>query len=245
MINEIPEVAVNFDVQYKIGTGTFGTVYVASLKLNLDKCFALKHISSCYLHKVESEIKCLCLMKDSEHIITLETFIHHNNHIVLVMPFFKHDAFTEYFSTMTVTEVQYYIISLFLALEALHNHQIIYHDIKPSNFLYNYKDKKFKLIDLGLAHVCNGLPGQTGSCSLPVRPSTTFSLGSRKMCRALNSCKGSVYDHEMSEICDICYSKPNQYSPRAGTSGFRAPEVLLKYRYQTTAVDVWSAGIVF
>ena len=246
LINEFPEVAGNFDIKYKIGAGTFGTVYVASLKLNSDRWFALKHISSCYHHKVESEIKCLCLMKDSEHIITLETFIHHNDHIVLVMPFFKHDAFTEYFNRMIVTEVQHYTKSLFLALEALHNHHIIHRDIKPSNFLYNYKDKKFKLIDLGLAHhVCNGLPSQTGSCSLPVQPSISFNLGNRKMCRALNPFKGSICDHEMSEICDICYSKPSQYSPRAGTSGFRAPEVLLKYQNQTTAVDMWSAGVVF
>ena len=33
-------------------------------------------------------------------------------------------------------------------------------------------------------------------------------------------------------------------APRAGTPGFRAPEVLLKYPHQTTAVDVWSAGVI-
>ena len=33
-------------------------------------------------------------------------------------------------------------------------------------------------------------------------------------------------------------------APRAGTPGFRPPEVLLKYPQQSTAVDVWSAGIV-
>jgi len=31
---------------------------------------------------------------------------------------------------------------------------------------------------------------------------------------------------------------------RAGTRGFRAPEVLLKYQNQTTAVDIWSAGVI-
>jgi cell division control protein 7 len=34
-------------------------------------------------------------------------------------------------------------------------------------------------------------------------------------------------------------------APRAGTRGFRAPEVLLKYPYQTVAIDIWSAGIIF
>lgn len=80
----------NFDIEYKIGAGTFGTVYAACLKQNLDKRFALKHINSgCLLTKIESEIKYLCLMKFSKHIITLETFIRHNDHVVLVMSFFN------------------------------------------------------------------------------------------------------------------------------------------------------------
>ena len=32
---------------------------------------------------------------------------------------------------------------------------------------------------------------------------------------------------------------------RNGTKGFRAPEVLLKVDHQTTAVDMWSAGVIF
>ena len=43
----------------------------------------------------------------------------------------------------------------------------------------------------------------------------------------------------------IYYTRSHQNAPRAGTPGFRAPEVLLKCPYQTTAVDVWSAGVVF
>eukprot|EP01121_Diplochlamys_sp_Union-15-3_P013245 TRINITY_DN4081_c0_g1_i1.p1 TRINITY_DN4081_c0_g1~~TRINITY_DN4081_c0_g1_i1.p1 ORF type:complete len:254 (+),score=37.15 TRINITY_DN4081_c0_g1_i1:22-762(+) len=31
---------------------------------------------------------------------------------------------------------------------------------------------------------------------------------------------------------------------RAGTRGFRAPEVLLRYTGQTTAIDIWSAGTI-
>jgi len=42
----------------------------------------------------------------------------------------------------------------------------------------------------------------------------------------------------------VCQSWSTQKSPCAGTSGFRVPEVLLKHSYQTTAVDVWSAGVV-
>ena len=54
-------------------------------------------------------------MKDSEYIITVETFIRHNDHVILVMPFFKHDKFTNYFNAMTITEVQQYVRALFMA----------------------------------------------------------------------------------------------------------------------------------
>ena len=39
--------------------------------------------------------------------------------------------------------------------------------------------------------------------------------------------------------------RPHQKAPRAGTPGFRPPEVLLKSAKQNTAVDLWAAGIVF
>eukprot|EP00106_Octopus_bimaculoides_P017804 XP_014785246.1 PREDICTED: cell division cycle 7-related protein kinase-like isoform X2 [Octopus bimaculoides] len=46
-------------------------------------------------------------------------------------------------------------------------------------------------------------------------------------------------------ICHICSERGNQIAPRAGTPGFRSPEVLMKYPFQTTSVDIWSAGVIF
>lgn len=46
------------------------------------------------------------------------------------------------------------------------------------------------------------------------------------------------------EVCNICLGRAAEVAPRAGTPGFRAPEVLMKYRNQTTAIDVWSAGVI-
>ncbi|XP_037260375.1 cell division cycle 7-related protein kinase isoform X1 [Falco rusticolus] len=46
-------------------------------------------------------------------------------------------------------------------------------------------------------------------------------------------------------VCSVCLSRCQQVAPRAGTPGFRAPEVLTKCPTQTTAIDMWSAGIIF
>uniref|UniRef100_A0A3P9K0Q9 non-specific serine/threonine protein kinase n=2 Tax=Oryzias latipes TaxID=8090 RepID=A0A3P9K0Q9_ORYLA len=45
-------------------------------------------------------------------------------------------------------------------------------------------------------------------------------------------------------VCNICMSRKQQVAPRAGTPGFRAPEVLTKCPDQGTAIDVWSAGVI-
>ncbi|XP_060876205.1 cell division cycle 7-related protein kinase-like [Metopolophium dirhodum] len=46
------------------------------------------------------------------------------------------------------------------------------------------------------------------------------------------------------KVCNICIKRPEMKAPRAGTPGFRAPEVLLKYKYQNTALDIWSVGVI-
>ncbi|XP_022085305.1 cell division cycle 7-related protein kinase-like isoform X2 [Acanthaster planci] len=47
------------------------------------------------------------------------------------------------------------------------------------------------------------------------------------------------------QVCEVCTSRSGQSAPRAGTPGFRSPEVLLKCPDQTTAVDMWAAGVIF
>ncbi|XP_052758813.1 cell division cycle 7-related protein kinase-like [Galleria mellonella] len=45
-------------------------------------------------------------------------------------------------------------------------------------------------------------------------------------------------------VCAACEARPPPRAARAGTQGFRPPEVLLKYPHQTTAVDMWASGVV-
>lgn len=48
-----------------------------------------------------------------------------------------------------------------------------------------------------------------------------------------------------SQVCSICLVKKEMQASRAGTPGYRPPEVLLKYPDQTTVVDIWAAGVIF
>ncbi|VDM54422.1 unnamed protein product [Angiostrongylus costaricensis] len=46
-----------------------------------------------------------------------------------------------------------------------------------------------------------------------------------------------------SEVCDSCRELPVKHVNKAGTPGYRAPEVLLRFDEQTTEIDVFAAGI--
>ena len=133
------------------------------------------------------------------------------------MPFFEHD---KYVSTLTLNEIQHYKKALFTALVSVHELGIMHRYIKPSNCLYNCKKREFKLIDFGLAQIIDS-------------KIETLSVGP-------NRCK-----HGATEICSMCCQRPVQLSPKSGSPGFRAPELLLKYPKQTTAIDIWSAGVIF
>lgn len=204
-------------------------MYAATLKQRSCKLFALKHIRPCCSpSRIQKEIKYLTLI-NSEYVISLETFIRHNDHVILVMPFFEHDSFKDYVKDLTITEVQVYMKSLFLALKAIHNLGIIHRDIKPSNILFNRKSKELKLIDFGLSHeypVDMVFRNAASHCS-----QTTDSFG--------------YCSHNIAEICSVCMAKPRQSTSRAGTSGFRAFEVLLKCGHQSSALDIWCVGVIF
>ncbi len=45
-------------------------------------------------------------------------------------------------------------------------------------------------------------------------------------------------------VCSRCLGKKSQRAARAGTPGFRPPEVLMKFEHQTTAVDMWATGVI-
>ncbi|KAK2895494.1 cell division cycle 7-related protein kinase [Channa argus] len=74
---------------------------------------------------------------------------------------------------------------------------------------------------------------------LPVRTQSSSQKPQRSVQRGL-TCNCYLTDR----VCNICISRKQQVAPRAGTPGFRAPEVLTKCPNQGTAIDMWSAGVI-
>lgn len=76
------------------------------------------------------------------------------------------------------------------------------------------------MIDFGLAHFChrahkNGYKNKARECS-----------------------------HPANSVCAKCMARKEKRVPRSGTPGYRAPEILLKYLNQTSAIDIWSCGVI-
>jgi len=73
--------------------------------------------------------------------------------VILAMPHIKHARFSDLIFEMDLAEIQAYIGNLLAALRHIHKLGIIHRDIKPSNFLYDRHQRKYALVDFGLAQL--------------------------------------------------------------------------------------------
>ncbi|XP_073857897.1 cell division cycle 7-related protein kinase isoform X8 [Macaca fascicularis] len=246
-----------------------------------------------------------------------------NDHVVIAMPYLEHESFLDILNSLSFQEVREYMFNLFKALKRIHQFGIVHRDVKPSNFLYNRRLKKYALVDFGLAqgthdtkiellkfvqseaqqercsqnksHIITGnkiplsgpVPKELDQQSITkasvkrpytnaqiqikqgkdgklMKQSKTVDVLSRKLAtkkkaisakvmnsgvmrKTASSCPTSLTCdcYATDKVCSICLSRRQQVAPRAGTPGFRAPEVLTKCPNQTTAIDMWSAGVIF
>lgn len=151
--------------------------------------------------------------------------------LIAVIPYFQHCDFGEFLTDVTVPEIAEYCRQLFTALSAVHRRGIIHRDVKPDNFLYNAETRQGLLIDFGLAErQREGSP----PCSCTRSPSTTGRKPQASGAARTRRRPGYPrYD-----------TRPTRTASRAGTGGFRAPEVLFRCTAQSGKIDIWSAGTI-
>ncbi|KAG7212655.1 hypothetical protein KM043_012937 [Ampulex compressa] len=252
-LDTMPLLKELFIIHGKVGEGTFSSVFLATLKSsNESKKFALKHlIPTRHPEKIERELQCMQQIGGKDYVVGLELCLRSLGTVVFVMPYLRHDKFSEYVQDMTVPETKEYMRALLTALRRVHKFNIIHRDIKPSNFLYDRRNKRYLLVDFGLAQ--EYVIETKSSLSKKLQDTRTQSLKRKRsdennVNTSLNSARKIKEDKcfcfGKPKICSICTAKPEQTAPRAGTPGFRAPEVLLKYSFQTPAIDIWASGVM-
>lgn len=103
-----------------------------------------------------------------------------------------------------------------------------------------------------LASSATAAAGAASPGSVPMSPQTQPrppqarpAAGSRSSsAAALASAATACYCYGKPTICNLCIIKKEVHASRAGTPGYRPPEVLLKHPGQTQAVDMWAIGVI-
>ncbi|KAF2808049.1 kinase-like protein [Mytilinidion resinicola] len=236
----------------RIGEGTFSTVYKAEdlqySKYSNDwdvesgprkkaRFVAIKkiYVTSSPI-RIFNELELLHDLKDSDSVCPLITAFRDQDQVIAILPYFQHRDFREYFRDMSFSDMRRYFQSLFTALSAVHAHGILHRDIKPTNFLYNPVEARGVLVDFGLAER-EGTDHHHCPCELS-SDQRRYKIEHSVHAATQASAPNMIPTYPKND------SRGSRRANRAGTRGFRAPEVLLKCTAQTTALDMWSAGVI-
>ncbi|XP_011307008.1 cell division cycle 7-related protein kinase [Fopius arisanus] len=254
LIRELPVLGELFNIHFKIGEGTFSSVYLATLKESdsskESKKFAVKHLIPTYPPaRIERELQCLQDIGGADNVVGIEFCIRSGASVAFVMPYIRHTKFSDYIHNMGAVELKHYIRALMVALRKVHMFNIIHRDVKPSNFLYDRRNKRYLLVDFGLAQVYRD---EKKKISEPP-PLETYCVkrkrtneNKRQLLEETKrpGAESKCYCFGKARICSLCLARPSQVASRAGTPGYRAPEVLFKCPHQTPAIDIWAAGVI-
>ncbi|KAF3912943.1 PAK-2p27 [Orbilia brochopaga] len=176
--------------------------------------------------RIHNELELLKDLSGSKNVVSLITAFRHMDQVIAVMPYFRHVDFRDYFRKLEIPEIQLYMRSLFTALKFVHAKGILHRDIKPTNFLYDCSKGRGVLVDFGLAE----RESDDGTCTC-----LNAAEINRRDLKSYNLQLGGYPKNDQ---------RPSKRANRAGTRGFRAPEVLFKCNAQTTKIDIWSAGVI-
>jgi len=218
---------LGYKVLSELGSGAYGAVYQCEYKgVKGPEKYAVKLMQHIYFNlkdgnRMARELGFL-LWFDHPNIIRMyKAVLHSNKSLSIALESmemnFQEKMAKERLNSATIESTLYQALS---ALKYMHAKNIIHRDIKPSNILIN-KDRTVKLIDFNLCRI-DGEPD--------------FLAADIAKVPGLN-----VPTKEEEKISEPRVCPKTAY---VVTRFYRAPEVLARGEY-TTAVDVWSLGIIF
>ncbi|KAJ5075018.1 cell division cycle 7-related protein kinase [Anaeramoeba ignava] len=259
-----PELKGKFNIIEKVGEGAFSKVYKAQNK-QTGEIVALKRIfPTSSPERIFREAEILYKLRGFDGVCYLSEGFRQEDQITLVTPYFEFDEFRDFYHQLSIPEIKKYMISLLEALKYIHSKEIIHRDVKPGNFLYKVDKNHGMLIDFGLAQTKNDIIELSKKKLNEInefRKQNNIGFNEQNQItfikineNQINPIKQKlVANDQLTSIQKEIFSNPKPKkedprpilkAPRAGTRGFRAPEVLVKTYQQTSAIDIWSAGVI-
>lgn len=255
-----PVLSSSYRLIDKIGEGTFSTVYKAealngAVQLGLDMwkspplkkarqktskkpkrknpVVALKQIYvTSSPNRIFNELNLLYMLTGNSQVAPLLDVLRHQDQVLAILPYYQHADFRDFYRDLPVKGIKKYLWELFQGLDFVHDKGVIHRDLKPTNFLYDPFKGKGVLVDFGLAEkVSSNTSRNSNACPCQLTDQLIVNRTHSKRIYA----KAGYLKNDL---------RPPRRANRAGTRGFRAPEVLFKCNNQDTKLDIWSAGII-
>lgn len=163
MTNHIANSSYSICRDICIGRGSFSKVYQGVSTQFPNKRVAIKEITlhdkTAVMHKqIVEEIEIMKIIKSNRHPNVVECYdiIHAFDRIYFVMEYLECGELKKQVSKpISEDTIKDYIAQIVSALLFLKQHNICHRDLKPANILITNNKKTVKLIDFGLAKICN------------------------------------------------------------------------------------------
>lgn len=210
-----------------LGTGSFGKVYLVKMKNN-NQVFALKSIKKSRLIKIKRILVERMILEKvkSPFIINMIGSFQDKSKFYFIMEFayggsLSFHLYNELY--FVESKAKFYLCEIILALEELHNNDLIYRDLKPDNILI-MKDGHIKLSDFGLVRI-NSLEDEDELMSF---------------CGTKNYIAPEIYSHKYNKLVDIWSLGVLYYYMLTGKTPFQVEDndSVTEILYTNTKLDI-------